>query len=258
LPFQVGISYVYEQDNIGQIYSEVSRIEALEFKVIRINLVCDVSDPNGYSNVLTEEFLMAAQHFNVSVALIINNHNTIDEVHYYLNRWGSYLSYIQVLNEPELSSSWTVGALYTDDEIFSKFQEFYEVVKPYRTTAKLYTNFEAGYLLRTNVPIELSENLDFVGYDVFMESFLVLSPNFVQLLEKTTNKEVVITEFGISTNNDEVQSNYVIRGLELFKSMGLKGCWLVYWNSVNNNYGIRGRLAEKMVGEWIAKNANSS
>ena len=40
----------------------------------------------------------------------------------------------------------------------------------------------------------------------------------------------------------------------LFKSMGLKGCWIVYWNSVNNAYGIRGRLAEQKVGEWIAKN----
>ena len=257
-PFQVGVSYVYEQDSIGQIYNEVSRIQELGFKVIRVNLVCDSTDPNGYSNILTEEFVMAAQHFGVSVALIINNDDVIDDVRYYLGRWGNYLSYIQVLNEPELSASWDIGALYTDDEVFSKFHEVYALVAPYRATAQLYTNFEAGYLLRTNVPMELSKHLDFVGYDVFMESFLVLSPNLVQFLQKTTNKDVVITEFGMSTNNEAAQSDYIIKGLNLFKSMGLKGCWIVYWNSVNNNYGIRGKLAEKTVGEWIAQNANSS
>jgi len=257
-PFQVGVSYVYEQDSFGQIYNEVSRIQALGFKVIRVNLVCDSTDPNRYSNILTEEFFMSTQHFDVSVALIINNDDEISDVSYYLGRWGNYLSYIQVLNEPELSASWDIGALYTDDEIFSKFHDVYALVEPYRATAQLYTNFEAGYLLRTNVPIELSEHLDFVGYDVFMESFLVLSPNFVQFLQKSTNKDVVITEFGMSTNNEAAQSDYIIHGLNLFKSMGLKGCWIVYWNSVNNNYGIRGRLAEKTVGEWIAQNANSS
>jgi len=58
----------------------------------------------------------------------------------------------------------------------------------------------------------------------------------------------------MSTSDDEAQSDYVIRGLNLFKSMGLRGCWLVYWNSVNNNYGIRGRLSEQRIGEWIAQN----
>jgi len=257
-PFQVGVTYVYEQDNIGQIYAEVSRIHALGFKVIRVNLVCDVSDPNAYPNVQTEEFFMSTQHFNMSAALIINNAAELNDVSYYLGRWGSYLSYIQVLNEPELSASWTIGALYTDDELFSKFQDVIALVEPYRATAQLYTNFEAGYILRTNVPLELSKHLDFVGYDVFMESFLVLSPDFIQFLHKTTNRDVVITEFGMSTNNEAAQSDFIIQGLNLFKSMGLKGCWIVYWNSVNNNYGIRGKLAEKTVGEWIAENANSS
>ena len=59
----------------------------------------------------------------------------------------------------------------------------------------------------------------------------------------------------MSTSNDIAQSDFIIRGLNLFKSMGLKSCWLTYWNSENDNYGIRGRLSEKTVGEWIAENA---
>ncbi len=59
----------------------------------------------------------------------------------------------------------------------------------------------------------------------------------------------------MSTINGQAQSDYLIRGLTLFKNMGLSGCWIVYWNSAFDNYGIRDRPAEKAVGDWIAKNA---
>lgn len=89
-----------------------------------------------------------------------------------------------------------------------------------------------------------------------MDSFLVLSPHFIQNLQQITHKDVVITEFGMSTSNSQAQSDFLIKGLNLFKNMDLKGCWLVYWNSAFDNYGIRGRPAEQAVGDWIAKNAN--
>ena len=55
--------------------------------------------------------------------------------------------------------------------------------------------------------------------------------------------------------SDAPQSDYIIKGLNLFRNMGLKGCWIVYWNDADNDYGIRGRLAEQKVGEWIAQNS---
>ena len=256
--FEVGISYVYERDNIGQIYDEISRIKDLGFSIIRVNMVCDSTELNDYSNSLTDVFFAATQRFNIRVALVIQNHDSTDELQYYLNRWGKYLSYVQILNEPELSSSWDIGALFTDDEIVSKFEQVYSIIAQHQLQVQLYTNFGAGFVIRANIPIQLSENLDFVGLDVFMESFLALSPNFVQLLHKITNKEVVITEFGMSTSDDVAQSDFIIKGLNLFKSMGLRGCWIVYWNSAGDYYGIRGRLAEKTVGEWIAQNAKTS
>ena len=251
--FEVGISYVYEQDNIEQIYAEVSRIKDLGFKIIRVNM-CKTTDPNHYLNSVTDVFFGATQYFDMRVALIIPNYCSTNEIQYYLSRWGKYLSYVQILNEPESSSSWDVGALFTDDEVVSRFEQVYAIVETYNLPVQLYTNFEVGFVVRTNLPIKFSEKLDFVGFDVFMDSFLVLSPNFVQLLREITNKEVVITEFGMSTSDDIAQSDFIIRGLNLFKSMGLRGCWIVYWNSVENNYGIRGRLAEETVGEWIAQN----
>ena len=253
--FEVGVTYVYEQDNVGQIYGEVLRIHELGIKVIRVNLMCNHLEPNSYLNSMTDVFFTAAQNLDMDVALIIQNREETEKIQYYLGRWGKCLSYIQVLNEPESASSWDVGALFTDDEASSNFERVYGIVEQHQLSAQLYTNFGAGFVVRSNLPIKFSENLDFVGLDVFMDSFLVLSPIFVQLLHKITNKYVVITEFGMSTSDDVAQSDYIISGLNLFKSMELKGCWLVYWNSEADYYGIRGRLAEQSVGEWIAQNA---
>jgi hypothetical protein len=258
LSFEVGISYVYEQDNIGQIYDEVSHIKDLGFSVIRVNMVCDSMDPSHYSNTLTDVFFSTIRQFNMKVAFIINNHDRLDDINYYLGKWGRDLTYVQVLNEPDIASSWDVGALFSDDEAGSKFEEICAIVEQHQLSAQLYTNFGLGFLVRTNLPVQFSEKLDFVGFDVFMESFLTLSPRMIQLLQKMTNKEIVIAEFGMSTSDDIAQCDFIIKGLNLFKSMGLRGCWLVYWNSVENNYGIRGRLAETTVGEWIAQNTKTS
>ena len=253
--FQVGIHYVYEQDSLDQIYGQVTQIHDLGFKVIRITLECNPLDDNDLQNQKTDMFFSATDNYGLAVALVIQNDDTANKVNYYLNRWGSNLKYIQIMNEPESSSSWDVGALFTDNEIISKFNMMYSTVESHHLSAQLYTNFGIGYLLRSNLPIEFSKKLDFVGLDIYMDSFLVLSPHFVQNLQGITHKDVVITEFGMSTSNSLDQSNYIIKGLNLFKSMGLKGCWIVYWNSEYDNYGIRGTATEEAVGDWIAQNA---
>jgi hypothetical protein len=253
--FQVGVHYVYEQDDLNQIYSQVTQIYDLGFKAIRITLECDPTDYNHIQNQKTDAFFSASDQYGIAVSLVIQNLDLADKVNYYLDRWGTHLSYIQVMNEPEASSTWSVGSIFSDDEIISTFDNMYATVAAHNLPAKLYTNFGIGYSLRSNVPITLSQKLDFVGLDIFMDSFLVLSPHFVDNLRKITNKDVMITEFGMSTTNNQAQSDFLIKGLNLFKSMGLKGCWLVYWNSEFDNYGIRGKLAQQTVGEWIANNA---
>jgi hypothetical protein len=254
--FQMGIHYVYEQDDLDQIYSQVSRIHDLGFKVIRVTLECDPTDYTHIQNQKTDMFFSATDNYGLAVALVIKNLDLTSKVDYYLNRWGSHLKYIQIMNEPESSSTWSVGSVFTDDEIVTNFEKLYSTVSAHQLSAQLYTNFGIGYILRSNVPIELSKKLDFVGMDIFMDSFLVLSPHFIQNLQKITGKDVVITEFGMSTSNSQAQSDFLIKGLNLFKSMGLKGCWLVYWNSEFDDYGIRDRPAEQAVGDWIAKNIN--
>jgi hypothetical protein len=254
-PFEVGVTYVYERDNVEQIYSQVSHIKELGFSVIRVNLVCDSGNANNYLNTLSDTFFSAVRQLDMKVALIVNEHTSTSNINYHLDRWGNDLTYIQILNEPDVASSWDVGALFTDDEAGSKFEDVYTTVEAHHLSAQLYTNFSPAFIARTNLPIEFSKKLDFVGFDVFMDSFLAISPNMIQYLQKITNKQVVISEFGMTTSSDKTQSDYIISGLNLFHNMGLRGCWIVYWNDDDNHYGIRGRLAEQQVGEWIANNA---
>ncbi len=171
--FQVGVHYVYEQDQLEQIYGEVAEIKNLGISVIRITLECNPNDPNNDDliNQRTNRLFEATDQLDMDVALVLKNHDDNGKVDYYLNRWGSHLEYIQVLNEPELSSSWDIGALFTDDEIITNFEQVYAAVESHHLSAKLYTNFGAGYILRSNVPIELSKKLDFVGLDVTWTRF---------------------------------------------------------------------------------------
>ena len=218
--FEVGVSYVYERDNVEQIFSEVSHIKDLGFKVIRVNLVCDSNIPSSYLNTLSDVFFSAIRQLGMKVALIINEHSSTSDINYYLDRWGKDLAYVQILNEPDVASSWEMGALFTDDEAGSKFEEIYSIVEQHQLPAQRYTNFSPAFIVRTNLPIQFSEKLDFVGFDVFMDSFLTLSPNMIQFLQKITNKDVVIAEFGMSTSNDATQSDYIIKGSESFQEHG--------------------------------------
>jgi hypothetical protein len=252
--FQVGIHYVYEQDDLSRIFSEVTRIHDLGFKVIRITLECNPDYYGDLQNQKTDALFNATDTYGLAVAVVIQNDEGPDKIDYYLNRWGNSLRYIQILNEAETSSSWAVGSLFTDDEIISNFNNVYSTVESHQLSVQLYTNFGIGYVLRSNLPIEFSKKLDFVGLDVYMDSFLVLSPHFIRNMQAITHKDVVITEFGMSTSNKTAQTDYIIRGLNLFRNLGLKGCWLVYWNSELDNYGIRQTPTEEAVGDWIAKN----
>ena len=85
---------------------------------------------------------------------------------------------------------------------------FTSTVESHHLSVQLYTNFGIGYILRSNLPVEFSKKLDFVGLDVYMDSFLVLSPHFIQNLQTLTHKDVVITEFGMSTSDSTAQTSY--------------------------------------------------
>ena len=79
---------------------------------------------NDLQNQKTDAFFSATDNYGLAVALVIQNLESTDKVDYYLNRWGSHLKYVQVMNEPELSSTWSVGSIFTDDEIITNFETY--------------------------------------------------------------------------------------------------------------------------------------
>ena len=72
--FQVGIHYVYEQDNLSMIYGQVTQIYDLGFKVIRVNLICNPLDDNDINNQKTDMFFNATSHYGLAVAVVIQNY----------------------------------------------------------------------------------------------------------------------------------------------------------------------------------------
>ena len=108
--------------------------------------------------------------------------NPLDTSTYYLNRWGGNLTYVQIMNEPETSSSWNAGALFTDDEIISDFNSIYATVESHHLSVQFYTNFGIGYSSEATFPVNSARNLTSSGLDVYMNSFLVLSPFFIEKL----------------------------------------------------------------------------
>ena len=114
---------------------------------------------------------------------------------------------------------------------------------------------ESATFLRSNLPIEFSKKLDFVGLDIYMDSFLVLSPHFIQNLQAITHKDVVITEFGMSTSDSLLKATTSLEDLTFSKVWDLRAAGWSTGTANLDNYGIRGTPTEKAVGDWIAQNA---
>ncbi len=72
---------------------------------IRIAVECDAADCNHVQNQKTGVFFSYRQ-IRLAVALVIKNLDSCDKLDCCLDRWGSHLKYIQVMNEPEASSTW--------------------------------------------------------------------------------------------------------------------------------------------------------
>jgi len=71
--FQVGIHYVYEQDNLDQIYDQVTQIHNLGFRAIRITLNCNPDIYNDTQNQKLDVLFSAIDNYGLKVALVIPN-----------------------------------------------------------------------------------------------------------------------------------------------------------------------------------------
>lgn len=248
----VGVSYDYNIEPRGYILDNLKRLHELGVRVLRVPLVCDAYNLNSDANNKTETFYSLVEYYGFNVSVVVDVWVDNSTLKFYLERWGKYLSYIQILNEPELRKSWAEGAYFLDDEIFHEFFRIKNITDSFNLNVKYYTNFSPAVVLRSNVLVVLSRYLDFVGFDVYMDFFYYLTPNFIEYVRKLCGgKEVIISEFGCCDVDDVKQADYIINCLDLFSSMGLSQAWIFHYNAVP--YCIRGRLAESRVAEWIGR-----
>lgn len=257
----VGVTYWYNLDGEGEIFDNVRRIKELGIKVIRVPLYCNPNSLFSAENNRTERFYYAVEYFGgLNVSLMIHHTATEEYLRFYLEHWRQHLSYIQILNEPEVTSSWAEGAYYLDDEIVNKFMFFKNITDEYDLNVKYYVNFSPLFVARSNLVTLLGSQVDFLGYDSYMSSVFFLNPRFIEVLRKISGKDVIVTEFGSASQNENEQADFILNNLEMFKNMGIEQAWIFSWNGENGDpsysgYAIRNKLAEEKVAEWIERNS---
>jgi len=249
----VGITYYFLSEEDGDIFDSLSRMKNMGIKVIKIPCEIDPNDPYSAINNKTMKFFGYIDYFaSFEIALMVYNVPN-EKLTYFLQSYGKYIKYIQLLNEPEAMNSWAEGAFLMDEELMKQLLTYKNITDTYCPNATYYTNFSPGFILRPNIAVEFSKYLDFVGFDPYTEAVYYLTPRYVELLHKLTGKEVIISEFGASNADEQRQVNLIISYLNLFKKMGVNQAWIWSWN--DQIMGIKGKLAEQKVAEWIANNS---
>jgi hypothetical protein len=60
-----------------------------------------------------------------------------------------------------------------------------------------------------------------------------------------SKKQVIVTEFGYTSDNKELQKNYVMSCIKTFQNLGISQAWIFDWNGnwTPYNYAIRDNQA---------------
>lgn len=244
----LGVHYYFDD-----IPLDLQLINETGFRTVKIDFNWDGVE-NSLSTNQTQQFYNLTAYYGLKTALIVlpQSFHLLND---YLRKWGSHIQYVQALNEPELMKGWGEGALLLDGEIEVVAAPIVNETRSQNLNISLYVNFSPAFLLRpTIVTLYDKMGIDFVGLDVYMESGLQLTPFFYSLLQDLSNRKAIVSEFGISTFDENKKANFIIEGLDFFKKYGIDECWLVYWNGVG--YGIRGTISQASIKEWVQSNVS--
>jgi hypothetical protein len=249
----LGVTYWYNIDNDWEIHQSMELLNKTGIKVIRIPLYSDITDVKSNSYNLTRIFFELVERYNFSVALMVSETLTYyipqESVDFYFMKWGKFIKYVQILNEPELLTGWTMNYPLLPEELYNLFMDAYNktvnAMQKYNCKPLLYTNFSPVSIVRSDVPTKLSQFLDFVGIDIYMESGLQTFYYFYRILQVMSKKQVIVTEFGYTSDNKELQKNYVMSCIKTFQNLGISQAWIFDWNGnwTPYNYAIRDNQA---------------
>jgi arabinogalactan endo-1,4-beta-galactosidase len=249
----LGVTYYYEYDNDWDLHQNMELLNETGIKVIRVRLFSDITNVKSNSYNLTRIFFELVERYNFSVALMVSETLTYyipqESVDFYFKNWGKYIKYVQILNEPELLTGWTMNYPLLPEELYNLFIDAYNktvnAMQKYNCKPLLYVNFSPVSTLRTDVQTKLSKFVDFVGIDIYMTAGLQTFYYFYRDLQAVTKKPVIVTEFGYTSNDKEQQKNYVMSCIKIFQNLGISQAWIYDWNSNQPpySYGIRDNQA---------------
>ena len=260
----LGVTYWYSTDTDWDLYQNFDLMNKTGIKVIRIPLCTDITDILSNSYNLTKVFFELVGHYNFSVALMVSETVTQyipkESVDFYFEKWGKYITYVQILNEPELLTGWTLQYPLIPEELYNLFTDAYNKVvnatQKYNCKPLLYTNFSPVAIIRSDVPAKLCPYLDFVGIDIYMEAGIQTFYYFYRTLQKMTNKPIIVAEFGYVAENKEAQKNFILSAIKTFQNLGITQAWIHDWGSSSPpyNYNIRDNT---VLLEELSRYANS-
>lgn len=265
----VGIIFEeYRHYSIDEIKSEVERFADIGFSSVKFTWDKEIIYPNN-------EYPEGNDRYQRTLTLLteINEHG-LDAVvqtptylesgfEDYVKEFGGYIGYYQLSNE--LDSVHEVvdyPYVFTYRELETIVTNLKNVIAEHDDSFKTLVSWSQAFELRADLIAlggartglgEVCSHVDYVGYDVYMAEGKFKLPYSVNLLRSLSQKPLWITEVG-ATADDKEQSDYIVSVLDFARNNNVRRVYIFNWDTNWLNYGIKGRLAESAVKEWIEQN----
>jgi len=238
----IGIYYDYhsEQSTLD-IVADLEQIHSDGFQIISIPFAWD-SNPQSDTRVKTDVLYMKATQLGLKI--YVRQPYSVEALYYYLIVYGSRVSYVQAVNEADVRF---IKEWYVPAELTAIAQHNAETAKSINPNIKTVASFATTFL--PNIIGDISSKVDIVALDIYEPVQLDSFPVQLQTLLTLSGKNNIwIGEFGYS-GTDEVQRDFLIRGLNLFSKNKVEA--VIIWVWENHVLAIKNRAAETAIKNWI-------
>jgi len=234
---------MYNLDDSLTIVNELERIRSIGFQIVCIPFMWD-ADLKSNNRIKTDTLLDKAAQLNLKVYVRYPwDYKTLQQ---YLTAYGNKIHYLQVINEADamLLKTWNVPS-----ELTSIAQKNAEVTKAANPNIKTVATFCTPFI--PTLVSDIASHVDIVGIDIYEKIELQTFPALSQpLLTLSNKKNLWVSEFGYASLDDEAQSNFIKKGLEMFSKSDVEVVIVWCWKHTLS-LNIKNRPAETAIKEWI-------
>jgi len=241
----LGIFYCYYYDDTLTITTELERMKADGFQIIFIPYVWWSDDPQSPWRVQTDVLYTKAAQLGLKVYVREPDPATLEK---YLNAYASKISYFQVINEADakLLKEWAVPG-----ELTSTAWKNAETIKKFNPNIKTVASFSTP--LFPDLIQSIAQHVDIIALDIYEQIQLNTFPVQMQTMLTLSGKHTIwIGEFGCATLDDQQQADFILKGLNMFKTNGVEAVIVWSWNT-NTGLAIKGRQAETTIRKWVTE-----